>query len=72
MAETAARYSDVDVRVAVASCISEITRITTPDAPYDDDQMKDIVSTQKSLRKSTKDGSKFEETKRLILRENIL
>ncbi|PON76921.1 hypothetical protein PanWU01x14_032410 [Parasponia andersonii] len=40
MAETAARYSDVDVRVAVASCISEITRITTPDAPYDDDQMK--------------------------------
>lgn len=34
------RHSDPDVKVAVASCISEITRITAPDAPYDDDQMK--------------------------------
>jgi len=34
------RHSNVDVKVAVASCISEITRITAPDAPYDDDQMK--------------------------------
>lgn len=34
------RHSDVDVKVAVASCISEITRITAPDAPYDDDKMK--------------------------------
>ncbi|GJR75955.1 armadillo-type fold protein [Tanacetum coccineum] len=36
------RHSDVDVKVAVASCISEITRITAPDAPYDDDQMRDV------------------------------
>lgn len=34
------RHSDVDVKVAVASCISEITRITAPDAPYEDYQMK--------------------------------
>lgn len=34
------RHSDVDVKVAVASCISEITRISAPEAPYDDDQMK--------------------------------
>lgn len=34
------RHSDADVRVAIASCISEITRITAPEAPYDDDQMK--------------------------------
>lgn len=34
------RHTDADVKVAVASCISEITRITAPDAPYDDDQMK--------------------------------
>lgn len=33
-------HLDVDVRVVVASCISEITRITAPDAPYDDEQMK--------------------------------
>lgn len=40
VAEQLFRHSDVDVKVAVASCISEITRITAPDAPYDDDQMK--------------------------------
>lgn len=34
------RHSNVDVKVSVASCISEITRITAPDAPYEDDQMK--------------------------------
>ena len=33
-------HSDMDVKVAVASCVSEITRITAPDAPYDDDLMK--------------------------------
>ncbi|GJR75948.1 armadillo-type fold protein [Tanacetum coccineum] len=36
------KLSDVNVKVAVASCISEITRITAPDAPYDDDQMRDV------------------------------
>lgn len=33
-------HPDTDVRVAVAACISEVTRITAPDAPYDDDLMK--------------------------------
>ncbi|KAF2287271.1 hypothetical protein GH714_039505 [Hevea brasiliensis] len=42
VAEQLFRHPDVDVKVAVASCISEITRITAPDAPYDDDQMKDV------------------------------
>ncbi|KAI5595819.1 hypothetical protein BDE02_03G164700 [Populus trichocarpa] len=36
------RHLDEDVRVAVASCMSEITRITAPDAPYNDDLMKEI------------------------------
>ncbi|CAJ1973647.1 unnamed protein product [Sphenostylis stenocarpa] len=36
------KHSDDDVKVAVASCISEITRITAPEAPYDDDQMKEV------------------------------
>ncbi|GKB48042.1 TRAF-type zinc finger domain-containing protein 1-like protein [Tanacetum coccineum] len=37
------RHSDVDVKVAAASCMSEIMRITVaPDAPYDDDQMRDV------------------------------
>ncbi|KAM6566842.1 hypothetical protein CsatA_025970 [Cannabis sativa] len=38
--ETLLGHTNVDVKVVVASCISEITRITAPDAPYDDDQMK--------------------------------
>ncbi|GKD55422.1 armadillo-type fold protein [Tanacetum coccineum] len=38
------RHSDVDVKVAVASCISKITRIIALDAPYGDDQMRDVFS----------------------------
>lgn len=37
------RHSDLDVKIAVASCLSEITRITAPDAPYDDDLMKVLL-----------------------------
>ncbi|RLM79722.1 hypothetical protein C2845_PM12G11910 [Panicum miliaceum] len=37
-------HTDPDVRLAVASCISEITRITAPDAPYDDDAMRVVFS----------------------------
>lgn len=33
-------HLDMDVKVTVASCFSEITRITAPEAPYDDDLMK--------------------------------
>lgn len=33
-------HSDTDVKVAVASCVSEITRITAPEAPYTDALMK--------------------------------
>nr|GFC22777.1 sister chromatid cohesion protein PDS5-like isoform X1 [Tanacetum cinerariifolium] len=43
------RHSDVEVKVAVASRISQITRITAPDAPYDDDQRRLIVSSFEDL-----------------------
>ncbi|KAK2644752.1 hypothetical protein Ddye_019947 [Dipteronia dyeriana] len=36
------RHPDTAVRMSVASCMSEITRITAPDAPYNDDEMRDI------------------------------
>ncbi|WCJ40393.1 hypothetical protein M5689_021312 [Euphorbia peplus] len=36
------RNSDADVKVSVASCLSEITRITAPTPPYNDDHMKEI------------------------------
>lgn len=34
------KHTDIDIKVAVASCISEITRISAPEAPYNDDLMK--------------------------------
>lgn len=42
------RHSDVAVKISVASCIAEITRITAPDAPYDEEQMK--VGTYLSMK----------------------
>ncbi|RID48390.1 hypothetical protein BRARA_I04903 [Brassica rapa] len=36
------RNPDSDVRVYVVSCLTEIMRITAPEAPYHDDHMKDI------------------------------
>uniref|UniRef100_A0A3Q7FSY2 Uncharacterized protein n=1 Tax=Solanum lycopersicum TaxID=4081 RepID=A0A3Q7FSY2_SOLLC len=36
------RHSDMDVKVSVASCISEIMRITAPDQPYKDSILKDF------------------------------
>lgn len=42
VAEQLLRHSHLDVRVGVASCVTEITRITAPDAPYTDDKMKVI------------------------------
>ncbi|XP_019095474.1 PREDICTED: sister chromatid cohesion protein PDS5 homolog A-like [Camelina sativa] len=35
-------HQDKDVKLLVASCISEITRITAPEAPYSDNIMMDI------------------------------
>uniref|UniRef100_A0A2P2LSP3 Uncharacterized protein MANES_08G068700 n=1 Tax=Rhizophora mucronata TaxID=61149 RepID=A0A2P2LSP3_RHIMU len=36
------RHQDRDVKLLVATCICEITRITAPEAPYTDDVLKDI------------------------------
>lgn len=36
------RHEEVDVRITVVSCISEIIRLTAPKEPYDEDQMKDF------------------------------
>ncbi|KAM0847072.1 hypothetical protein ACQ4PT_055258 [Festuca glaucescens] len=37
-------HPDADVRLAIASCISEVTRITAPEAPYEDTVMKNVFS----------------------------
>uniref|UniRef100_A0A1J3FJR8 Sister chromatid cohesion protein PDS5-like protein B n=1 Tax=Noccaea caerulescens TaxID=107243 RepID=A0A1J3FJR8_NOCCA len=36
------KHQDKDVKLLVASCVSEITRVTAPEAPYSDSVMKDI------------------------------
>ncbi|XP_011628282.1 sister chromatid cohesion protein PDS5 homolog A isoform X1 [Amborella trichopoda] len=36
------KHSDKDVKLLVATCICEITRITAPEAPYSDDVLRDI------------------------------
>ncbi|XP_068641410.1 sister chromatid cohesion protein PDS5 homolog A-like isoform X2 [Aristolochia californica] len=36
------KHQDRDVKVLVATCICEITRITAPEAPYSDDILRDI------------------------------
>ncbi|XP_022877905.1 sister chromatid cohesion protein PDS5 homolog A-B-like isoform X3 [Olea europaea var. sylvestris] len=36
------KHQDPEVKLFVAACICEITRITAPEAPYDDDVLKDI------------------------------
>ncbi|KAI4377612.1 hypothetical protein MLD38_015210 [Melastoma candidum] len=42
VAEELLKHSEPDVQIAVASCISEITRISAPEAPYEDDVMKEV------------------------------
>ncbi|KAG8385890.1 hypothetical protein BUALT_Bualt03G0092100 [Buddleja alternifolia] len=55
------KHQDREVNLFVAACICEITRITAPEAPYDDDVLKDIfqliVSTFSGL--SDTNGSSF-------------
>ena len=36
------RHTKMDVKISTISCITKITRITTPDAPYDDEKMKEV------------------------------
>ncbi|GAB2269542.1 hypothetical protein Dimus_004461 [Dionaea muscipula] len=33
---------DMDVKITVAACLNEIMRLTAPDAPYNDERMKEI------------------------------
>ncbi|EEF46885.1 nucleic acid binding protein, putative [Ricinus communis] len=65
------RHSDIDVKVAVASCISEITRITAPDAPYDDDQMKDVFQLIVSSFENLADKSSRSYGKRTSILETV-
>ncbi|XP_050363870.1 sister chromatid cohesion protein PDS5 homolog C isoform X2 [Argentina anserina] len=71
VAERLFRHSDPDVQVSVASCISEITRITAPDAPYDDEQMKEVFQLIVSSFENLDDKSSPSYTKRLSILETV-
>ncbi|KAM7255583.1 hypothetical protein ACFE04_008481 [Oxalis oulophora] len=64
-------HSDNDVKAAVASCISEITRITAPEAPYDDDQMKKIFQLIVSTFENLSDQSSRSFTKRTSILDTV-
>ncbi|CAK7353912.1 unnamed protein product [Dovyalis caffra] len=64
-------HSNIDVKVAVASCISEITRITAPDAPYDDDQMKEVFQLIVSSFENLDDKSSRSYVKRASILETV-
>ncbi|XP_077238085.1 uncharacterized protein LOC143879538 isoform X2 [Tasmannia lanceolata] len=65
------KHSDVDVKVAVASCISEITRITAPDAPYDDESMKEIFRLIVMAFEDLSDMSSRSYSKRVSILETL-
>ncbi|XP_042511174.1 muscle M-line assembly protein unc-89-like [Macadamia integrifolia] len=65
------RHSDMDVKVAVASCISEITRITAPEAPYEDEQMKEIFQLIVGAFEKLFDTSSRSYSKRVSILETV-
>ncbi|XWS26166.1 hypothetical protein CRYUN_Cryun26dG0007600 [Craigia yunnanensis] len=71
VAEQLFRHPDDDVKVAVAACISEITRITAPDAPYDDDQMREVFQLIVSSFENLSDKSSRSFIKRTSILETV-
>ncbi|KAJ4827146.1 hypothetical protein Tsubulata_024454 [Turnera subulata] len=65
------KHSDADVRVAVASCLSEITRITAPDEPYPDDLMRDVLRLIVSSFENLADYSSRSYNKRVSILETV-
>ncbi|KAL3614925.1 hypothetical protein CASFOL_040586 [Castilleja foliolosa] len=65
------RHQDREVKLLLASCICEVTRITAPEPPYDDDTLKDIfeliVSTFSGL--SDVNGPSF--GRRVVILETV-
>lgn len=47
------KHQDQDVKVLLATCFCEITRITAPEAPYSDDVLRVTLCSQKVLNQIT-------------------
>ncbi|KAK9100256.1 hypothetical protein Scep_023686 [Stephania cephalantha] len=64
-------HSDVDVKVAAASCVSEITRITAPDAPFEDEQMREFFKLIVAAFEKLDDTSSRSYSKRVSILETL-
>ncbi|KAK6942275.1 hypothetical protein RJ641_027652 [Dillenia turbinata] len=64
-------HADVDVNVSVALCINEIMRITAPDAPYDDEKMKEIFRVTVAAFELLWDFSNHSYIKRVLMLETV-
>ncbi|GMI89265.1 hypothetical protein HRI_002595800 [Hibiscus trionum] len=65
------RHPDDDVKVAVAACISEITRISAPEAPYVDDQMREVFQLIVASFENLSDKSSRSYIKRTSILETV-
>ncbi|XP_010538450.1 PREDICTED: sister chromatid cohesion protein PDS5 homolog A-A-like isoform X2 [Tarenaya hassleriana] len=65
------KHQDKDVKLLVASCISEITRITAPEAPYSDNIMKDIFQLIVSTFCGLSDNASPSFGRRVIILETV-
>ncbi|XP_050288244.1 sister chromatid cohesion protein PDS5 homolog A isoform X1 [Quercus robur] len=65
------RHQDRDVKLLVATCICEITRITAPEAPYSDDVLKDIFRLIVSTFSGLSDTSGPSFGRRVVILETL-
>lgn len=65
------KHPDRDVKLLVAACVCEITRITAPNAPYDDDVLKDIFQLIVSTFSGLKDASGPSFGRRVVILETV-
>ncbi|KAK4798061.1 hypothetical protein SAY86_030387 [Trapa natans] len=65
------KHSDINVRVAVACCICEISRINAPDAPYSEEKMKDVFQLIVSSFEHLDDMSSRSYIKRISMLETV-
>ncbi|GMY36602.1 sister chromatid cohesion protein PDS5 homolog A isoform X4 [Fagus crenata] len=65
------KHQDRDVKLLVATCICEITRITAPEAPYSDDVLKDIFRLTVSTFSGLSDTSGPSFGRRVVILETL-
>ncbi|KAL1833211.1 hypothetical protein ACET3Z_002862 [Daucus carota] len=65
------KHSDNDVKVYLASCLCEVFRITAPELPYEDNEMKEIFRLVVSSFKDLSDMSSRSYSKRVSILDNV-